>query len=46
MPRALDRHGQASLVLGAHTCLAARANLAAIAHKPAQQINIFVVDAI
>jgi len=45
VPRAFDRYGQLPLVLGAHARLAARANLAAIAHKPAKQINVLVIDA-
>jgi len=46
VPCAFNRYGQLPLMLGAHARLAARANLAAITHKPAQQIDIFVVDAI
>jgi len=44
VPRAFNRYRQLPLVLGTYTRLAARADFAAIAHKPAQQINILIID--
>lgn len=46
VPSALDRHGQAPLVLGAGACLAPRADLAAIAHESLEQPDVLVIDAI
>ena len=44
VPGALDRHSQLPLVFRAHPCLAAGANLAAVADKSAQEIYIFIVN--
>jgi hypothetical protein len=43
MARSLNRDRQTSLMLGASPCLAARADLAPVAHVALEEPNVFVI---
>ncbi len=44
MARPFDRHGQAALVFGACSDLAARFDLAAFRQKPTQLVRLLIID--